>query len=177
MGLLFSIFAPFVTLHDMNSKLFGVGYSGLQGYLLTGCTFVMFCAWIGCMFGELNAVNASYVGWVCYTAMALMIAYTKSKAREAYNVYGFWMEDCFAALVMYPFVCSQLSLQAKFVPGEPPVDILADPNAGLYGDAVVQDEKPAQATTKPARPAPGQSVQHPLQASGIATEFGMVGTA
>ena len=170
-SLCISIFAPFVTLHDMNSKLFG---SGLQGYLLTGSTLVLFCAWVGCMIGELNAVNASYIGWVCYTSMALIIGYTKIKAREAYNVYGFWMEDCFAALVMYPFVCSQLSLQAKFVPGEPPVDIFADPNAGLYGDAVVEDEKPAQATTKPP---PGQSVQHPLQASGIAGEFGMVGTA
>ena len=151
--------------------------------VIIGSIYALMAVGLALIFGVANLINfahgavftvGSYIGWVCYTAMALIIGYTKIKAREAYNVYGFWMEDCFAALVMYPFVCSQLSLQAKFVPGEPPVDIFADPNAGLYGDAVVEDEKPAQATTKPP---PGQSVQHPLQASGIAGEFGMVGTA
>ena len=130
-SLVFSIVAPFFTLHDMNVKLFG---QDAQASLLTATVGCLFCAWIGCMFGELNSENASYVGWTAYTAMILAISYVRIKARQAYNVYGFWMEDMFACLVMWPFVCSQLSLQAKHVPGNPPVDIHADPNADLFDD-------------------------------------------
>jgi len=122
-----SIFAPFLTLHDMNVKLWG---SGAQSAVLTASIAVCFISWIGCMFGELGSVNASYVGWVLYTCMVALITYVRMKAREAYNVYGFWLEDACAVLVMWPFVCSQLSLQAKNV--EPSVDINADPNAHLY---------------------------------------------
>jgi hypothetical protein len=52
------------------------------------------------MFGEIRSVNASYAGWVMYTCMILIITYVRIKAREAYNVYGFFMEDAFACLTM-----------------------------------------------------------------------------
>ena len=77
-----SIFAPFLTLHDMNVKLWG---SGAQSAALTASIAVCFISWIGCMFGELGSVNASYVGWVLYTCMVALITYVRMKAREAYN--------------------------------------------------------------------------------------------
>merc|ERR1712070_347164 len=72
----------------------------------------------------------SYVGWVMYTTMICVICYVRIKAREAYNVHGYWMEDAFACLCMYPFVCSQLQLQARAV--QPKVNINEDPNKDLY---------------------------------------------
>ena len=37
-------------------------------------------------------INASYVGWACYTGMVLIIAYVRISARQAYNVYGVFSE-------------------------------------------------------------------------------------
>ena len=65
-----------------------------------------------------------------YTCMITSIMYVRIKAREAYNVYGFWFEDVFTCLVMWPFVCSQLSLQAKAL--NPIVGWDDDPNDSLY---------------------------------------------
>jgi len=158
-----SILAPFFTLHDMNVKLWG---AGAQSAALTAAVAVCFISWIGCMFGELQSIHASYVGWCLYTCMAAIITYVRMKAREAYNVYGFWMEDFCAALVMYPFVCSQLSLQAKNV--EPCVDINADPNAALYDkkpDGLPMTKQDMQAEAPVASPLPTMGLQgsHPLQ--------------
>ena len=125
-SLLVSWVAPFYTLHHMNAKIL----SPAKAALMSATVAVMFVYWIGCMFGELNSPNASYVGWVMYTCMIVVIMYVRIKAREAYNVYGYWLEDSFSCLIMWPFVCSQLSLQAKRL--DPVFDISVDPNALLY---------------------------------------------
>jgi len=125
-SLCLSWLAPFYTLHDMNVKIF----SPTKAALITATIAAMFVVWIGCMFGELKTVNASYVGWVMYTCMVTCILYVRIKAREAYNVYGYWLEDTFSCLVMWPFVCSQLSLQAKAL--DPVFDVNLDPNEALY---------------------------------------------
>ena len=131
-SLIASIVAPFFTINSMTVKLWGT----VKGAVITATIAVLFVCWIGCMLGEIDAVNASYVGWVCYTGMITLITIVRLKAREAYNVYGFWAEDFFASLTMYPFVCSQLQLQAERV--DPVVDISADPNAHLYASEPVQ---------------------------------------
>ena len=125
-SLLISIVAPFFTLHDMNLKLFGQ----TKAAAITAVVAALFVCWIGCMFGEISSVNASYAGWVMYTCMVIIMTYVRIKAREAYNVYGFFLEDAFACLTMYPFVCSQMSLQAKNV--DPVNDVEEDPNAQMY---------------------------------------------
>jgi choline-glycine betaine transporter len=141
-----SIFAPFFTLHDMNIQLF----SPTKASVITAVTAALFVTWIGCMFGELNAINASFVGWVMYTLMILIICYVRIKARQAYNVYGYWLEDAFSCLMMYPFVCSQLSLQAKAV--KPKIDINADPNEELYAHLKNKDTTPGMADAKEFQP-------------------------
>ena len=143
--------APFFTLHDLNIKIF----SPAKASLITATVAAMFVRWIGCMFGEISSVNASYVGWVMYTCMITSIMYVRVKAREAYNVYGYWLEDTFSCLVMWPFVCSQLSLQAKAL--EPIVDINIDQNALIYAhlkkdhQASQDDKIPFQNTPQVAR--------------------------
>jgi hypothetical protein len=133
-----SIIAPFLTLHDMNTLLF----SPARASTITAVTAALFVSWIGCMFGELSAINASYVGWAIYTFFITTILYVRVKARKAYNVYGFWLEDFFTCLVMWPFVCSQLSLQARKV--MPVVDINVDPNEELYSNMVRGDGMPTK---------------------------------
>lgn len=125
-----SIIAPFLTLHDMNTRI----WSPARASAITAVTAALFVSWIGCMFGELNSINASYVGWAIYTIFVTTILYVRVKARKAYNVYGFWLEDFFTCLVMWPCVCSQLSLQAKKV--MPLVDVNVDPNEELYSNMV-----------------------------------------
>jgi len=146
-SLLLSWVAPFYTLHDMNVKLFSPAKAGL----VTATIAAMFVGWIGCMLGELSSPNVSYIGWVCYTCMISAILYVRVKAREAYNVYGYSLEDAFSCLVMWPFVCSQLSLQAKAL--DPVVDINLDPNAALYAhlrkDFQNHDTLPIQGTFAP----------------------------
>jgi len=146
-SLLLSWVAPFYTLHDMNVKLFSPAKAGL----VTATIAAMFVGWIGCMLGELSAPNVSYIGWVCYTCMISAILYVRVKAREAYNVYGYSLEDAFSCLVMWPFVCSQLSLQAKAL--DPVFDINLDPNAALYAhlrkDFQNHDTLPTQETSAP----------------------------
>lgn len=148
LSLSISWFAPFFTLHDMNIKLF----SPVKASLITATVAVMFVCWIGLMFGELDSVNASYVGWVMYTCMITTIIYVRVKAREAYNVYGYWLEDTFSCLVMWPFVCSQLSLQAKAL--DPKFDINVDPNALLY--AHLKSDYSLKATPQPMQLTPQQ---------------------
>jgi len=148
LSLSISWFAPFFTLHDMNVKLF----SPVKASLITATIAVMFVCWIGLMFGELDSVNASYVGWVMYTCMITTIMYVRVKAREAYNVYGYWLEDTFSCLVMWPFVCSQLSLQAKVL--DPKFDINVDPNALLY--AHLKSDYSLKATPQPMQLTPQQ---------------------
>jgi hypothetical protein len=70
------------------------------------------------------------------------------------------MEDFCAALVMYPFVCSQLSLQAKNV--DPCVDINFDHNAALYDRK--QDGLPVSKQDIPEGNAP---VNDPLPTMGM----------
>jgi hypothetical protein len=72
---------------------------------------IMFFCWIGCMFGELDNPLTSYIGWTIYMFFVAELTFIRCKAREAYNVYGFWLEDLFACMVMWPYVASQLSLQ------------------------------------------------------------------
>ena len=124
-----SLFAPFFTLHDMNAKLWP---QGIQAAVTSASVAVLFVAWIACMVGGVGDYNASYVGWVSYTFMTGIIAYVRFKARQSYKVYGFWLEDAFACLTMWPWVCSQLSLQANYVSGQPPVDVNEEPNASLH---------------------------------------------
>merc|ERR1712205_112884 len=144
--------APFYTLHDMSGKLF----NQTKAAAITATVAALFVCWIGCMFGEITSVNASYAGWVMYTCMVTIITYVRIKAREAYNVYGFWMEDAFACLVMWPFVCSQLSLQAKNV--DPIVDIEGDPNAGLY-DSPAEFKEQAASPMQPVMMQPMMQMQ------------------
>ena len=63
---------------------------------------------------------------------------------------------------MYPFVCSQLSLQAKAV--KPKIDVNADPNAHLYS-AKPGAEEPMYMISDPTRPVmqPGPMMHQPLQ--------------
>ena len=77
-------------------------------------------------------------------------------------MYGFWAEDFFACLTMYPFVCSQLSLQAERV--DPVVDVNADPNAHLYA---VSNEQPNFKIADPQAPVmqPGPMMMQPLHPS------------
>jgi hypothetical protein len=156
-----SFILPFYTLHDMNVKLWGKT-SPAYASTLTAVVAALFCIFVGCMIGELASVNASYVGWSSYAAMILLIAYVRIKARQAYNVYGFWLEDIFSCLCMWPFVCSQLSLQAKHVEGEPPVDINADPNAGLYDEP--EDKQPDFMVSPPLQKTQPEMVTPPMQA-------------
>lgn len=76
------------------------------------------------------------------------------------------MEDMFASLVMWPMVCSQLSLQAKFA-GEPVVDINADPNEGLdnyqYAHSAAKIPNGQQVVQMVPPPYPAM---HPLQSAG-----------
>jgi hypothetical protein len=124
------------------------------------------------------------VGWVMYTGMVSIIIYVRIKAREAYNVYGYWMEDSFACLIMWPFVCSQLSMQAKMV--EPLVDVEEDPNARLYDTPLPSQNKEAQpvmmsqpmmqmqgfppmsTAAYPPNMMPMQPMAHPMQYNGYA---------
>jgi hypothetical protein len=148
-SLLSSVVAPFFTINSMTVKLWGTA----KGAVITATIAVLFVCWIGCMIGELDAVNASYVGWVCYTGMITIMTVVRLKAREAYNVYGFWAEDFFACLTMYPFVCSQLQLQAERV--DTVVDINADPNAHLYAPSAEQPNfKVADPQTSVMQPGP-----------------------
>ena len=62
------------------------GFSPLaasSAFLTVSCG--TFTQWIGCMFGELQSIHVSYVGWCLYTCMAAIITYVRMKAREAYN--------------------------------------------------------------------------------------------
>lgn len=160
-----SIFLPFFTLHDMTTKLWGKKNAAYAAFI-TAVVAVLFCTWIGCMIGELASVNASYVGWTAYTGMTLVIAYVRIKSREAYNVYGFWLEDLWACLTFWPFVCSQLSLQAKYVEGDPPVDINADPNANLYDDVVPEK----QVLMSPVMQAVNEKMMSPVMQAGNAPQ-------
>ena len=151
-SLITSFVAPFYTLHDMNVKLFSPAKAGV----ITAAIAAMFVCWIGCQFGELDKTNVAYIGWVCYTCMISAILYVRVKAREAYNVYGYSLEDAFSCLVMWPFVCSQLSLQAQAI--EPIFDINIDPNAALYAhlrkDFQSDDKLPIQGNVQPPTPIP-----------------------
>jgi len=136
-SLVISLFAPFVTVHDMNVQLWKT-----SGIFYTVPLGIMFFCWIGCMFGELDNPLTSYIGWTIYMFFVAELTFIRCKAREAYNVYGFWLEDLFACMVMWPYVASQLSLQAKHVEVE--VDINLDPNAHLNKPAAVKEESPLQ---------------------------------
>ena len=82
-----------------------------------------------------------------------------TQARESYNVYGFWLEDYFACMVMWPFVASQMSLQAKAV--EPVFDINADPNEHMQVKAREVGKTSDSAGTLEFVPV-GFDVAHPL---------------
>jgi hypothetical protein len=73
-------------------------------------------AWIFCLILEVSVPNASALGWTFYFFMVCFITIARQNARTKYNVYGFILEDLFSSLVMYPFVCSQMSLHCTLTP-------------------------------------------------------------
>merc|ERR1711861_104864 len=72
--------------------------------------------WIIGLCLEVKVANASALGWTFFFFKICFITIARVNARDAWNVYGFLPEDFFSSLVMYPFVVSQLSLQASYVP-------------------------------------------------------------
>eukprot|EP00282_Hemiselmis_andersenii_P038848 CAMPEP_0169444976 /NCGR_PEP_ID=MMETSP1042-20121227/10193_1 /TAXON_ID=464988 /ORGANISM="Hemiselmis andersenii, Strain CCMP1180" /LENGTH=891 /DNA_ID=CAMNT_0009556341 /DNA_START=80 /DNA_END=2752 /DNA_ORIENTATION=- len=144
-SLVLALFAPFLAMHSMHLRLFGTSTSWLH----TSAQGVCFVIWIGCMIGETGTPNASFIGWTFFVSFVIHITTVRVMARQAYNVYGWVLEDFAACLFMYPMVCSQMELQAKALPVL--VDRNADPNEGL-DDSLDHPEHPFVLRTSSGKP-------------------------
>jgi len=116
-SLALSFFAPWLSMHEVHIKLFGN-----YGWFHTIGQAAFFLCWIGLLIGETGTQYASYVGWMMFTVFCSWITAIRIKARYAWDIYGFALEDFFATYVMWPFVASQMQLQARHVP------LVFDPN-------------------------------------------------
>eukprot|EP00960_Hanusia_phi_P070607 767346-Hanusia_phi.AAC.2 len=175
-SLVVSIFAPFVSMHKVHQTF----YKG-TAILHTAIMAMLFITWIGCMIGEVGTTNAAYVGWTMYVAFAAHMTATRLQARGAYKVYGSAFEDFFACLIMYPFVASQLQLQAespmeyvdedigagyrgKHAPVDHPHNEMMDYDHVMEFHRLAPALNPAQAAPQQAvQYPPGQAVQYPSQ--------------
>eukprot|EP00802_Teleaulax_amphioxeia_P002072 Tamp_02074.p1 GENE.Tamp_02074~~Tamp_02074.p1 ORF type:complete len:1346 (-),score=146.09 Tamp_02074:609-4121(-) len=133
-SLILAIPLPFVVQHEMHEMLF----TGGQALTHTLFSAALFTTWVGCLIGEVGKYgrNASYIGWCAYVLFALHQCHIRRMARTAYRVWGWLLEDFLACLMLYPFVASQLALQARCVdlenyPVLDPRQALQDLNASL----------------------------------------------
>mmetsp|Transcript_46595 Transcript_46595/g.116728 ORF Transcript_46595/g.116728 Transcript_46595/m.116728 type:complete len:923 (-) Transcript_46595:217-2985(-) len=145
-SLVLSLFAPFLAMHSMHLRLF----SPSAALMNTAAMAVPFAVWIAMMISEVAVPNASFIGWSFFMFFVIHLTSIRVMARHAYNVYGWFVEDFAACLFMYPFVCSQMELQAKAVavvvkPGQ-------DPNANLNKE--LDADRDAYYNQNPSKKAP-----------------------
>merc|ERR1719198_734964 len=110
-SLLLGLFVPFVPLKAVLSKLnpesplYNIGVAVIGQLLL----ILFFCLQIA----EANRDNMHVLGWLFYLLLAAIIAFTRVDMRYKYNVYGSFADDVTAAVFLYPFALSQMSMMVK----------------------------------------------------------------
>jgi len=111
-----AIVCPMIGIKKVATLLYNNENAGIMHAM---CTGVIFYGWFILMCMDAGAKNVGYygsIGWALLMLFFFWITFLRTKMRTTYNVYGGEMEDFFCALVMYPFVVSQLDLQVSRSP-------------------------------------------------------------
>mmetsp|Transcript_3757 Transcript_3757/g.11598 ORF Transcript_3757/g.11598 Transcript_3757/m.11598 type:complete len:986 (+) Transcript_3757:94-3051(+) len=127
-GLLCPGYAVYASMHRMHptSKDCGMRESLVYGVLAQ----LLYIAWIVLMICEVKFEYASSIAWLLYLFKTILLTYCRTAMRNKYNIWGCTLDDMWACLVWYPFVCAQLQIQAE-TDGEGAQAYFADVDAAI----------------------------------------------
>jgi len=91
---------------------------------------LLYIAWIVLMICEVKFEYASSIAWLLYLFKTILLTYCRTAMRNKYNIWGCTLDDMWACLVWYPFVCAQLQIQAE-TDGEGAQAYFADVDAAI----------------------------------------------
>jgi len=85
----------------------------LGRYIVAGLCQLCWLAFFVFQILQAGPAQSFAFSWVMYCFMIAAVAYTRAQLRERYNIWGNLVEDMWVSLTMYPFVVSQVELQAE----------------------------------------------------------------
>lgn len=107
--LVIGIFAPFMHAYAAAGALFGTGLPAITHAAFSAASFL---CWFALMFAHLEGAVYGYLGWTCFIFFVMHITMLRFCMREKHNIYGSIAEDFFGAMMMYPWIMSQVAYQA-----------------------------------------------------------------
>lgn len=74
---------------------------------------LLYTSWVVLMIVEVEVEFISAVAWMIFFFNVCLLTYCRTAMRLKYNVWGCMLDDMWACIVWYPFVCAQLQIQAE----------------------------------------------------------------
>jgi hypothetical protein len=112
---LLGLLCPGVAVHASLKRMhpdastFGVSGAVVYGVICQ----VLYTTWVALMIVEVGVEFISAVAWTIFFFMVCLLTYCRSGMRIKYNIWGSMLDDMWACIVWYPFVCAQLQIQAE----------------------------------------------------------------
>ena len=86
--------------------------SPIWAVIVAGFGQFLYVMWFALQIVEVEKAGAHTIGWLCMTALFMLIAFGRGELRRKHNIWGSPLEDLFCAMMLYPITLAQMEMQA-----------------------------------------------------------------